>query len=121
MPIYEYRCENKDCGIKIECLQKITDEPMKVCPECKVPSLKRLMSAAGFRLKGGGWYETDFKTDQAKKKNLSGDNADSGTAKPKEAEPNKTKEAATTKVDSAVKGTESSAVSSGGKSQTTSE
>ncbi len=68
MPIYEYQCEA--CSHKMEKLQKISDEPLKECPECHEPKLNKLVSAAGFRLKGGGWYETDFKT--GKKKNVSG-------------------------------------------------
>lgn len=59
MPIYEYRCE--DCGHEMDTLQRLGDEPLVDCPECGRPSLKKLISAAGFRLKGGGWYETDFK------------------------------------------------------------
>jgi len=66
MPIYEYEC--KACGHRLEAIQKISDEPLKDCPECQKPELKKLISAAGFRLKGGGWYETDFKS--SKKKNL---------------------------------------------------
>ncbi len=69
MPIYEYECEA--CSNKLEKLQKISDEPLKVCPECNQSKLNKLVSAAGFRLKGSGWYETDFKT--GKKKNVSGD------------------------------------------------
>jgi putative FmdB family regulatory protein len=61
MPIYEYRCE--DCGVELEKLQRLADEPLRDCPECGQPALKRLISAAGFRLKGSGWYETDFKKD----------------------------------------------------------
>lgn len=57
----------------IECLQKVSEDPIKICPECNQPSLQKLISAAGFRLKGGGWYETDFKGKQDKKKNLLGD------------------------------------------------
>lgn len=68
MPIYEYQCG--ECEHRLEALQKISDEPLKDCPSCKKPALKKLISAAGFRLKGGGWYETDFKT--GKKKNLAG-------------------------------------------------
>ena len=68
MPIYEYQCEA--CSHKFEKLQKISDDPLKDCPACNAPQLKKLVSAAGFRLKGGGWYETDFKT--GKKKNVSG-------------------------------------------------
>lgn len=59
MPIYEYKCEA--CGHEIESIQKISDPELKDCPECGKPQLKKLVSAAGFRLKGGGWYETDFK------------------------------------------------------------
>jgi len=66
MPIYEYRCE--DCGHELEALQKISDAPLVDCPECGRAALKKLISAAGFRLKGGGWYETDFK--KGNKKNL---------------------------------------------------
>ena len=66
MPIYEYRCES--CGHELEKLQKLADAPLTDCPACGKPDLKKKISAAGFRLKGGGWYETDFK--QANKKNL---------------------------------------------------
>lgn len=59
MPIYEYRCTA--CGYELEKLQKISDEALKICPQCSQPTLDKLVSAAGFRLKGGGWYETDFK------------------------------------------------------------
>ena len=61
MPIYEYRCD--DCGEELERLQRLNDEPLRDCPSCGKPALRRLMSAAGFRLKGSGWYETDFKKD----------------------------------------------------------
>tara|TARA_B100000925_G_scaffold157048_1_gene117978 strand:- start:635 stop:925 length:291 start_codon:yes stop_codon:yes gene_type:complete len=67
MPIYDYKCS--DCEHQIEVIQKINDDPMIVCPECSKRSLKKLVSAPSFRLKGGGWYETDFKT--GKKKNIS--------------------------------------------------
>lgn len=59
MPIYEYAC--KKCDQRMEALQKITDEPLVNCPECGEPELRRLLSAPRFRLKGDGWYETDFK------------------------------------------------------------
>lgn len=68
MPIYEYQCEA--CEHQLEALQKISDAPLLECPECGKPALKKKVSAAAFRLKGGGWYETDFKT--GNKKNLSG-------------------------------------------------
>ncbi|BBI51265.1 hypothetical protein HORIV_36860 [Vreelandella olivaria] len=60
MPIYEYEC--KACGHRMEKLQKISADPLKDCPACQSDGLERLVSAAGFRLAGGGWYETDFKT-----------------------------------------------------------
>ncbi|MCB1876324.1 MAG: zinc ribbon domain-containing protein [Chromatiales bacterium] len=59
MPIYEYECDS--CGHRLEAIQKMSDEPLTECPECKQTSLRKLISAAGFRLKGSGWYETDFK------------------------------------------------------------
>ena len=68
MPIYEYQCQA--CNERVEILQKISDEPVKKCPHCKKNKLTRLISAAGFRLKGSGWYETDFKS--GSKKNLHG-------------------------------------------------
>jgi len=67
MPIYEYQCT--ECGFQIEVLQKISDEPLSICAECGKPTMKKMVSAAAFRLKGGGWYETDFKS--GKKKNVS--------------------------------------------------
>ncbi len=66
MPIYEYQCNN--CGHELESLQKISDPPLSDCPECGESALQKKISAAGFRLKGGGWYETDFKS--GKKKNV---------------------------------------------------
>ena len=66
MPIYEYRCES--CAYELEKLQKMSDPTLVDCPECSRPALRRLISAAAFRLKGSGWYETDFKHDN--KRNL---------------------------------------------------
>ena len=66
MPIYEYRCET--CSHEMEKLQKISESVLVDCPACEQPSLKRLVSASAFRLKGNGWYETDFKKDN--KRNL---------------------------------------------------
>ena len=68
MPIYEYQCQN--CAAEVEVLQKISDAPLSECPECGEPALRKKISAAAFRLKGGGWYETDFKTGD--KKNIAG-------------------------------------------------
>jgi putative FmdB family regulatory protein len=68
MPFYEYECKN--CGHALEAMQKISDSPLKKCPECGKSQLQRLMSAPVFRLKGGGWYETDFKGDKENQRNL---------------------------------------------------
>ena len=67
MPIYEYKCNT--CDHQFEILQKINDVPAKTCPECNSHSLRKLVSAAAFKLKGTGWYETDFKTKKPKKDN----------------------------------------------------
>ncbi len=75
MPIYEYQCQN--CAIELEVLQKISDAPLQDCPECGKAALRKKVSAAAFRLKGGGWYETDFKS--SGKKNLAGESESSGT------------------------------------------
>ncbi|HLF31813.1 MAG TPA: zinc ribbon domain-containing protein [Xanthomonadales bacterium] len=66
MPIYEYRCQS--CGHELERLQRMSEPVLTDCPSCGKARLQRLISAAGFRLKGAGWYETDFK--QGNKRNL---------------------------------------------------
>ncbi|HCY04787.1 MAG TPA: hypothetical protein DHU16_04985 [Gammaproteobacteria bacterium] len=76
MPIYEYRCDN--CGHELEVLQKISEAPLVICPECAADGLKKKISAAGFRLKGGGWYETDFKS--GGKKNVAPADNSSGSS-----------------------------------------
>lgn len=81
MPIYEYQCSN--CGHELETIQKISEDPLLTCPSCNEESLIKKISAAGFRLKGGGWYETDFKS--GGRKNVSGDDkggskSDSGSS-----------------------------------------
>jgi putative FmdB family regulatory protein len=84
MPIYEYRCEH--CGHEMDALQKISDAPLVDCPECGRPGLKKLVSAAGFRLKGGGWYETDFKSGRKKNLHDTGEKKESGKSKDGKAE-----------------------------------
>ncbi len=69
MPIYEYQC--KECAHSLDALQKIGAEPLLTCPSCGRQGLKRLVSAPRFRLKGKGWYETDFKT--GRQRNLAGE------------------------------------------------
>src|SRR5690349_10094994 len=68
MPFYEYECQN--CKFYTELLQKISDPPLKKCPSCGKNQMKKLVSAPVFRLKGAGWYETDFKSDKENKRNL---------------------------------------------------
>lgn len=69
MPIYEYCCDH--CGHSLDILQKMSDAPITLCPQCQQQTLTKLVSAAGFRLSGSGWYETDFKSGTDKKRNLS--------------------------------------------------
>jgi len=70
MPFYEYECQA--CKFYMEVMQKITDAPLTRCPSCGKRTLKKLVSAPAFRLKGGGWYETDFKSEKENKRNLVG-------------------------------------------------
>ncbi len=84
MPFYEYECSS--CRYYAEVMQKITDAPLRKCPSCGKNTFKKLISAPVFRLKGSGWYETDFKSDQEHKRNLAGadkkeDAAGDGAAK----------------------------------------
>jgi len=83
MPIYEYRCE--DCGHELEAFQRMADSPLTDCPACSQSALRRKISAPAFRLKGSGWYETDFKT--GNQKNLAKD--DSAPAETKTADKSK--------------------------------
>lgn len=82
MPIYEYQCES--CHHSLDALQKMSDDPLKKCPECGEESLNKLISAPGFRLKGDGWYETDFK--KGERKNLVNGSSDSKTSSKKSTE-----------------------------------
>jgi putative FmdB family regulatory protein len=92
MPIYEYRCSA--CGHELEKIQRMSDAPLTDCPDCGAAQLRRLVSAPGFRLKGGGWYETDFKKDG--KKNLHDSHAATPASEKKDAAaaPAETKKAA---------------------------
>ncbi len=111
MPFYEYQCES--CRQHVEVLQKISDAPLRKCPNCGKQKLKRILSAPVFRLKGSGWYETDFKSEGESKRNLAEqpekdskapDAVDATakppepkTAEPKAAEPKETPKAAEAK------------------------
>ena len=89
MPIYEYECQK--CGHTLEALQKFSDKPLRECPECGKHQLKRLVSAPLFRLAGSGWYETDFKSEKERKRNLleKGDKEPPAASGDKEAKPPK--------------------------------
>ncbi len=76
MPIYEYEC--RACGHQLEKIQKLSDAPLTQCPDCGKDQLQKKISTPGFRLKGGGWYETDFKT--GSKKNLASDSGGSASS-----------------------------------------
>src|SRR5690242_10178812 len=78
MPFYEYECSN--CKFYTEVMLKITDEPLKKCPSCGKSAMVKLVSAPNFRLKGGGWYETDFKGDKENKRNLAGGERDESSS-----------------------------------------
>lgn len=95
MPFYEYECSS--CGRHEEVLQQISDKPLKKCPSCGKNTLTKLMSAPVFRLKGSGWYETDFKSDKENKRNLVG--ADKDEPKPDTKSDAKADTKADTKVD----------------------
>ena len=69
MPIYEYRCAS--CGYTKDCIQKLSDPPITVCPECGKETFSKQLSAPGFQLKGSGWYATDFKSKPAAKSEAS--------------------------------------------------
>ena len=125
MPIYEYECSN--CKFYVEALQKVSEPPLKQCPSCKKQTLKKLVSAPVFRLKGGGWYETDFKSEQEGKRNLaageeapeaaSTDQAADDKAKPAEAAKDADKKpAAATETGKPAQGKSSQGKSSQGKS-----
>jgi len=81
MPFYEYQCPH--CGYDEEVLQAINDKPLTKCPSCGKKGLRKLMSAPVFRLKGSGWYETDFKGDKDNKRNLAGADKDEAKSEPK--------------------------------------
>jgi putative FmdB family regulatory protein len=81
MPFYEYECQA--CKFYTEVMQKISDAPLTKCPSCGKRRLKKLVSAPVFRLKGGGWYETDFKSDKEAKRNLSGPDKEEAKAESK--------------------------------------
>nr|VFK51461.1 MAG: putative regulatory protein, FmdB family [Candidatus Kentron sp. TUN]VFK57263.1 MAG: putative regulatory protein, FmdB family [Candidatus Kentron sp. TUN]VFK65389.1 MAG: putative regulatory protein, FmdB family [Candidatus Kentron sp. TUN] len=89
MPIYEYECSQ--CAHRIEVIQKINDAPLQDCPACNQSSLRKLVSAASFRLKGTGWYETDFKNKDKPKTETKGNKEKQGDGKKKDTSTSGTK------------------------------
>jgi len=121
MPFYEYQCSA--CNTHVEVLQKISDAPLRKCPQCGKQKLQRILSAPVFRLKGSGWYETDFKSDKENKRNLvdnpGADAKESGvdaTAKPPETKPADAKEAPKPAAEKPAEGAKSRSTAKVGKS-----
>lgn len=85
MPIYEFEC--RGCGHRFDHLQRLSDADPEICPACKLPQLRRRVSAPAFRLAGSGWYETDFKKSGEKKRHLAGDAGASASAATPAAKP----------------------------------
>jgi putative FmdB family regulatory protein len=94
MPFYEYECSH--CRYYAEVMQKISDRPLKKCPSCGRNSFKKLLSAPVFRLKGSGWYETDFKSDAENKRNLAAADKDESASTKDSAKPETKAEAGAT-------------------------
>ena len=95
MPIYEYACAA--CGQRLEAMQKMSDAPLVDCPECGKPALKKIVSAAGFRLTGTGWYETDFKGGGKKKEDKEKKETTSTTGKEEKKKSTEKSDATTSK------------------------
>jgi len=105
MPIYEYRCS--ECGFQSEYLQKVSEAPLSVCPSCGKATFQKLLSAAGFQLKGSGWYATDFRNSGSK-------TAKPGDSKPGAAAETKTEAKPEAKPDPKPKGKSEAPTSGGG-------
>jgi putative FmdB family regulatory protein len=118
MPFYEYECSN--CKFYSEVMQRISDAPMTKCPSCGKNALKKLVSAPNFRLKGSGWYETDFKGDKENKRNLAGadkeesSKSETAAASSESSKTETSKAEASSKTDSATADTSSKAASASG-------
>ena len=118
MPIYEYQCKN--CDHTLETIQKISEKPLRKCPECGKSALEKLISATAFRLKGDGWYETDFKS--GNKGNVAGDkdSSSSGATRGSDSQKStKSADKAASSGDSTKKSDSASKKSSGGASKKT--
>ena len=104
MPIYEYACS--ECGHQLEAIQKVSDPPLTECPSCGGETLKKQISKVAFRLKGTGWYETDFKDKKTNKSKADGDKSgdgDKGESKKSDAKSDSKSDSGETKKASASK------------------
>lgn len=118
MPIYEYQCE--ECQHRIEKLMKLSDEAPVICPKCNKPALKKMVSAAAFRLKGSGWYETDFKTGSKKNVLHGGSSSDSSSGSSGSGDSGSSSSGASEKSSSGGKSSGASSASTGTSSGTSS-
>ena len=121
MPIYEYRCTA--CGKELEALQKLSESPLKTCPVCQGDTLVKRVSAAGFQLKGSGWYATDFKGSgkPATKKEGTDPSAEAkGNGKTETSNEAKSEAKSETKSEAKTEGTTSSSPSGSGSSPSSS-
>ena len=109
MPIYEYQCQS--CSHQFEIMQKISDPVLKKCPECGRLKLRKLLSAVAFRLKGGGWYETDFKSGNKKRNVLGSDSEETPTKEKADKAEKKEGDGAAAKKESSTDGSSKSATS----------
>ena len=114
MPFYEYQCSS--CNHHLEVLQKLSDAPLRKCPECGKQQLKRLISAPVFRLKGSGWYETDFKSDNEQKRNIAG-KEEATESKPEEPKADSAKSETKTEAKSEAKPAETKSETAASKSE----
>ncbi len=111
MPIYAYRCTS--CGHAKDVLQKVSDSPLTVCPACGAAAFAKQLTAAGFQLKGSGWYATDFKGGGATKKTDGGDKTDAGSGDGSKTDAGKTEKAEPAKTNGAKSGESTPSVKSG--------
>jgi putative FmdB family regulatory protein len=118
MPIYAYRCTS--CGHAKDVLQKVSDAPLTVCPACGAATFAKQLTAAGFQLKGSGWYATDFKGGGATKKPDGGGKTDAGSVDGSKTDAGKTEKAEPTKANGTKPGESTSAVKSGDSGSTSS-
>ena len=118
MPIYEYRC--KECEHEVEALQKLSDAPLVTCPACGKPALQKLVSAAGFQLKGSGWYVTDFRggAGGAKKKEAEKTDAEKADAPAPDTAKTETKSENATKSEPAAPAASTTSTTSSSSSET---